>query len=289
MARNPNYLQMVEMGEWLEKLLAPKVENWELKELFKKAVKLLNLDYQVNHNHPFFLNLTELTDRNENWSSAWHYWLRMESSQDGNPNDAKSISANDTQLKLFMVIDLVRLVFKSVFDSGQPWNLVIADILKQNPKPALDKVKSDIEALLDHSVGNFTAQVKDNEDLREKARDLEDCHFKSFNHQGCRVFDRLYSSIGEKLILTEGGYKKVNVLLTCATDGGITSVKTTLENQPLPFPIFISRIFFDFLMFGGQEYYNYCSSCGVFIISQRKGRRKTCSGPCRSERYLNHK
>jgi len=44
----------------------------------------------------------------------------------------------------------------------------------------------------------------------------------------------------------------------------------------------VSRIFFDFLLCGGQEYFLFCKHCGKFTVIRRKGRKKFCSDICRT-------
>lgn len=46
--------------------------------------------------------------------------------------------------------------------------------------------------------------------------------------------------------------------------------------------VIISRIFFDFLILGGQGYFLFCEYCGRFTVIRRKGRKKYCSDVCRT-------
>ncbi len=56
-----------------------------------------------------------------------------------------------------------------------------------------------------------------------------------------------------------------------------------------PWRIVVPQIFFNFLGLGGQDYSGFCEYCGRFIVSQRKGRRKTCSNNCRQELFRRNK
>ena len=49
-----------------------------------------------------------------------------------------------------------------------------------------------------------------------------------------------------------------------------------------PWKIIASRMMFDFLLYGGQDYYGFCEYCDKFFLIQRKGRKKYCSDVCRA-------
>lgn len=46
--------------------------------------------------------------------------------------------------------------------------------------------------------------------------------------------------------------------------------------------VIISRVFFDFLFLGGQDYYGFCEWCGNFFVSKRKLKKIYCSDNCRA-------
>jgi len=47
-------------------------------------------------------------------------------------------------------------------------------------------------------------------------------------------------------------------------------------------PALISRVFLDFFIKGGQQYFGYCANCKRFMIVHRKGRKRSCSDLCRT-------
>jgi hypothetical protein len=47
-------------------------------------------------------------------------------------------------------------------------------------------------------------------------------------------------------------------------------------------PALISRVFLDFFLKGGQQYFGYCANCRRFMIVHRKGRKRSCSDLCRT-------
>lgn len=256
MAKNTNYLQMLNRGEWLEKILAEKIENWELKELFRQAVELIDLRYEIPYDHPFFTFLEEMTHQNKNWVSLFANW---QPEKEEFPDESKpEFTAISTQLS----IEFTSLLLKEIHSSGQPWNIALARLMENKSESQLNK--------------NTTITT---------LKGLE----KVFKYIGAKKFDSLYMQIGEKLLITNEKVTKVRVLLKAEESNKVSEMLTTSKEKRLPFPEFICRIFYDFLLFGGQEYYGYCvnPSCGKFIVSQRKGRRKTCSDKCRLQAHLN--
>lgn len=282
MARNSEYLKMQEMGEWLERLLSDKVENWELKELFKDAVEILNLEYKIPHEHPFFLNLDELTKRNNNWSK-WTYYLPIEYDPSANRPDFAEQAAHYTNFYLFTASYDVRRSLKSMCESSQPWYLALNTMKEKSYEAETEEKREKLDKLLEEEEPRefWKEKLENDPDFAQAVAEFNIVRDKKFDFQVATSFDSLYSQIGEKLIVGPNGYSKVNVLLTCHENNKITVSMTTAPNEPLPFNVFISRIFFDFLLMGGQEYYVYCAHCGKFIVAQRKGRRKTCSDACR--------
>jgi len=49
-----------------------------------------------------------------------------------------------------------------------------------------------------------------------------------------------------------------------------------------PWDVAAARMFFDFLLLGGQEYFLFCKYCGNFSVIERKGRKKFCSDICKT-------
>ena len=65
------------------------------------------------------------------------------------------------------------------------------------------------------------------------------------------------------------------------TRSGVTKKFSFVGPYIFEWTAVISRIFFDFLILGGQEYYGYCEHCDNFFVIQRKGRKIYCSDICR--------
>jgi len=278
MVRNPNYLKMIEMGEWLEDLLEPKVENWKVEELLIKVIKLLDLRYTINHDHPFLKWLEQ--------RSVWGTELN-----NYKPGLLAEWIVEESIIELKNSIRLLANLFKTIHDSSQPWGIVLKKLLNDAPNTKLitklvemrREIVEDIIKCQNFSTREET-KIKYME-LFQKLNVIDDDLVNAFCPLDAHRIDTLYSNIGEKIVLQENNFQKIHVLLGTSQKGEIISMTTTPSNKKLPFSILASRIFFDFLLMGGQEYYTYCANCGKFIVSQRKGRRKTCSDTCRLALY----
>ena len=52
------------------------------------------------------------------------------------------------------------------------------------------------------------------------------------------------------------------------------------SDSGFPWFVVVSRIFLDFLAYGGQDYIGICPRCGKFFAAERKGRKIFCSSYC---------
>ncbi len=92
-----------------------------------------------------------------------------------------------------------------------------------------------------------------------------------------------YNDLSDQLRLIDGSFK---ILKKFRGEDSFfaETITTVVEGAHTIFPwgIVSSRIFFDFLMLGGQNYFLFCEYCGRFAVIQRKGRKKFCSDICRT-------
>ena len=92
-----------------------------------------------------------------------------------------------------------------------------------------------------------------------------------------------YNDLSDQLTHTDDSFK---ILKKFHGDRTFFSTKIDgVDFTPVfPWDIVSSRIFFDFLFLGGQEYFMFCEYCGKFTVIKRKGRKKFCSDICRSNK-----
>ena len=267
MAKDNNYQKLQLLGVWLEDLLAPKLEPWKIKELFERAVTLIGLQYKINYTHPAFKFLKEVTERKEDWSN-----LRL-----GILEGAEIAKPIIQELK--STIQMLTFLFRFIYWKEQPWEITIKEILEtRQPDEEEDNFIKEPFDIFKESV---TLSKEPDKSIRDKLNSIQFRFSRWFRFIDTQRIDELYSQIGEKLIFQENGLKKVKVLLDVTKVGRIVPLTTTPSDQNLPFRIFASRIFFDFLLSGGQNYFSFCKNCERFIIAERKGRRQFCSGRCR--------
>ncbi len=65
MLKKTQHQRRVELGKWLETLLNPEVSKWDIYQLFQQAIILLDIEFQIDKEHSFFL-LIENIQLNEN-------------------------------------------------------------------------------------------------------------------------------------------------------------------------------------------------------------------------------
>ncbi len=65
MPKKTQHQRRVELGKWLETLLNPQVSRWDIYQLFQQAITLLDIEFQIDREHSFFL-LIENIQLNEN-------------------------------------------------------------------------------------------------------------------------------------------------------------------------------------------------------------------------------
>jgi hypothetical protein len=90
-----------------------------------------------------------------------------------------------------------------------------------------------------------------------------------------------YPTIYEKLVNSKGKIK-ISRTLSLNTFAPIDDNYKYISSFPLDLHSIASKILFDFLFMGGQEYIEFCSYCGRFTVAARKNSKKFCSDNCRT-------
>lgn len=85
-------------------------------------------------------------------------------------------------------------------------------------------------------------------------------------------------------LIIEEQYNNVRQLLTLEFNIPLVGKKMVFPENEIKWvrlPALIAHIFMEFLEKGGSHYASLCKNCDEFIMAERKGRRKFCSGKCR--------
>ena len=81
-----------------------------------------------------------------------------------------------------------------------------------------------------------------------------------------------------RLIAAYNGLHRNHILYT---KGKIDWISVFTGEMPI-LDTMVATVLFDFLKFGGADYWCYCERCKLFSIVERKGQKKFCSDLCRN-------
>ncbi|MCF8076094.1 MAG: hypothetical protein K9K63_05990 [Desulfotignum sp.] len=91
-----------------------------------------------------------------------------------------------------------------------------------------------------------------------------------------------YNCLTEKLLVKTDNVERLVVF------SGDYALSKSCAMTPSVFPweAAVSRILFDFLLTGGQDYFKFCEYCGAFTVIHRRGSKKFCSDRCRARHRI---
>ncbi|TAL17437.1 hypothetical protein EPN96_04985 [bacterium] len=234
-------------GEWLERFLNEDLRAKDFRELAEKAVKILDLQFEIKPNEPS-LKLIEKMENSANPEKPFiDQWPELSqeipqlSFSEGYAKfrfkrDPRIKSINDFQTEALagaiqpvnVTIEGIRGVFKKLSEINKPWELALPEIVA-------DKRDILLSGVLEHNVIGHSWKIASGY-IIENGK-MKFIRAFSFNHDDPRhIFE--WNAV-------------------------------------------ISMVFLTFLELGGQEYYSFCERCGKFTVVQRKGRKKFCSELCR--------
>ena len=152
MSRNPYYPKMQEMGSWLEEFLAQRLENPKIKELFKKAIKLLDLHYAINHDHPTFKKIEELCQRGEHWEKG-----------------TEGILGGAGLRGIRESINILSNLFKHIHENEYPWHVALYNLFERDTDKEslglLTKEYLDIKLQIEAIWGSKTVKEKEKKNV----------------------------------------------------------------------------------------------------------------------------
>ncbi len=285
--KESDWAKIVKYGKWLEPFIRCSEYNvWDLKPAFKEAVKLLEIEYYFKEDHPFFLMLNQLSEKRFSWVDVFEEIISYR-------KDSFFNSAIITFIVLQDTIITARHLLHNFTKDDRPWHISYSEIVnKLQISPTQKDMNSTLIELAElNLLFSYTPVEEEVDDQSPEYIHLSDRYSKIYEIMKDGI-NKLYSNLGEKLIITPDGCKKVNVLLQphvkiSTYDLHDTHMFTTSDEYYLPLNTLFSRIFFDFLLIGGQDYYGLCKHCNEFYIAERKGRKKFCSDVCRTMNQRN--
>jgi len=295
-----DYLKMINYGEWLEKIFDKKIRPWQFRNLAQDAISFYNIDFPLGKEE-YTLTIIEtlLAERMGEEELFYNTLANSYSSLD------KMISKNLDELKdkirsardqddasrnkivneirpittkrlaLYMVHFIIyhvcffQALFKIIKIKHGPWDRTFY-AMKSDKSTSMAKLL--YQELLNYNeiISNDTlTELKEEQNLHRQFNDMLFC----------------YDGLTENLVLEHDGCKKKFGLSRLWPDYSAEIAHPFYcadTTTSFHWPIMMTRIFIDFLILGGQDYYGFCEYCDKFFVVQRKGRKKYCSDVCRA-------
>lgn len=238
-----DYMQTQAYGEWLERYLNPDLTYRELEELIFDAVKLIHLDFGPLTSDKLIVALRNKEPDTPIWPDLKiAIEMKLAGLEVSNYSGYKKLLEEVAGSNDDPVIsDTVHAAKMVLFD------MVFAKIFSLKILQEILKARVPLVDYLDN-------------DTKEKFKCLSDWH----------------SWIGDVVEIDGNAFRRRKTLV--AENPRNWPVK---KPDIFPFHLIFARVFVDFLVLGGWNYYGFCKHCGRFFLVQRKGRKQFCSDSCR--------
>ena len=231
-------------GEWLERMHAPNLRACQLKDLAMDAAFLLGLKINFQGQDLTIDKLNELDKKLNYTEELLKNSLRLFKPIRYQIDEIQKIDNEDINNN-----EMLRQLYKTgnYITCMIGVSLILKYIYKQN-KP------------WEHVIYDLKTSSSSDE-------------YMKIIRDSLQVFITSYGCVSDTLVIEN---EKVTKIPSISGREG--------ENiYPIPWNILISRIFFNFLFLGGQDYFGFCEHCDKFFLVQRKGRKKYCSDSCRAQ------
>lgn len=299
-----DYRQTLKNGKWLTTLLDDRITAWELKDLAREAVAIQGLDYEVRDNDPTFLVLEQLENDNpeKGLLQAIDDDIPEKINQADNLRSEIEQHEQDFELQLKKIIRKSHQAGKSLEFVMEQFGAILSPLLTQHynkdaPRQSNESIDTDILYRNVYDIVYYRkAVIKNLRIFLERPSVPWEylVHNRVIEQTTCNYFPNIieaYSLLAEQIITvkpTETTRKSPvkpdhRSLVNAHKLKKIFTFSTPEAEITLPWGTIISRIFFDFLLLGGRNYYGFCDYCGDFFVIQRKGRKKYCRDSCRAQ------
>nr|WP_320191944.1 hypothetical protein [uncultured Desulfobacter sp.] len=280
MASN-DYKRMIKLGEWLETYLNPEIKAKEYRSLAKTFIKLYNVNFDLKVNDLTIKYLELMENQNENIKK---FYIDI--------HDGPLVGAPEKDPLLLIMQDKdpleIKNRFKMLFFDNEKFPFLTI------PNPS-EKILNDtciniIEGFVYFAL-RITMRNKEKKDILscflKRVNTPKTCWQKSLFAAGC---DRKYLSI---YFFRDNYSKLVDTCFINEDKGeisfqkGFSILHKDLSNfdwktiSVFQWDIALARVFFDFLLLGGQNHIHFCKQCGRFTVIKRRGRKEYCSSLCR--------
>ncbi len=245
-----DYTLMQTYGEWIEKLLDPKLRAYDLRDLAREAISILGIEYDIPA-PDFTIDVIK----------------NIENKYDV---DSNVLASSRT---------LIKKILENNSNNIRKINRIISARLSED--------KSAPQELIEHrkKLVKEKEQIVDTTDILIIPFEQVQCilrHIISSNRPWNHTNQKEYEMVINSLSCSYGWISDILRI----KDGKIYKLRSLHlrdeYNKNIPWNIFIAHIFFNFLFLGGQDYFGFCGYCDKFFLIQRKGRKKYCSDTCRA-------
>jgi hypothetical protein len=251
-----NFNRMIDLGEWIAKYLDPKIGAWEYRELAEEFIRIYNIDFCLKEDDA---SLTVLEGLKEFGNSF-------------NP----SAYLNELKEKLLFEVKKECEVSNELDETNY-----IEEERTQKVSLWIESCKNEIGTLGEVKVGLkqiFLEISNDKKPYNLTLNRLLTTEASNVSYTIMELSDA-YQGISTALFIDRGEPKKIKKF---NRDKDLEFFLP--ENSPSFFPweVAVSRIFFDFLFLGGQDYFGFCGFCSKFFVARRKTSKIYCSDNCRA-------
>ncbi len=237
---------MWEYGELLRKFLAPEIKAWELISLAREAINLLQVDFALTDDDISAQFINKAAAARPGSANVFQGWPEMLGRETVKSHETTSTADTGGAVGAEEGFYLTPLAYSILNKTG-----IFRD--------TIDFLLHEIEQS-DLPWTYTVAQLS----MAEQESGRDDLHIR-WLLDAFRQFGESFTVVGNELV-------KVN---------RFTGGEEKPAYKMFKWDTALSRIFFTFLLLGGQEYFGFCAYCGGFYVVQRKGRKKFCSDGCR--------
>lgn len=301
---NLDHERMIKLGEWLQKFLSPDTKSWGYRDLAKDFIDLYDMAFELSHNDITIQALALIKDSDPEIGKNYIGYLEgIDRFLELNipflldsPNDKTEKfnilyqNANDEGKKILTLIH-DNIIIEDPFEEKNfdAEIFLINDFIEYSLKKIAkiieisSLIKTTFQLLSENStpwIYSLSTIFQNDKYLtynHNKRSSLNGLMVKLSNHNPSTLLNG-YKGVVEEIIINEHRVEKQKTFQTIYKD----SLSTREHPSVFPWEVAASRIFFDFLFLGGQEYFLFCEYCGKFTVIQRKGRKKFCSDICRT-------
>jgi hypothetical protein len=247
--KDKQHQRMINLGSWLEDFLKPNLKVYEYRILAERAISIYEINFCLTNEELTLKSIEHLISQKENFDVFLNkYWS----------DDYFMNSFDESLLKGEDIFQLGVFVAKQIgYQEGFQFpGEIVADICRCFI--TMFGFKANL-------IPYYFNEIR-------KRDEIWSTIFKSkwdplaLNYSG--ISDQLEFDDEKGMLVKQKAFSKFMKV------GGLPPI--------LDWAAIVSRIFFDFLLLGGQDYFTFCEYCGRFTAIQRRGRKRFCSDICRT-------